>query len=79
MIPRKKCPNPDCMWIGTTNSYKCEYCKTTLVSAESRGAGDRVTVLRRRDKYGRIIYEHPDIEKIRVKGNGKKDGGRTYV
>ena len=67
-MKRKKCLN--CMWIGTTNDYKCCMCNNTLVDADGPGNGGIRTVLRRRDKYGNIIYENPEIDKIRVKGHG---------
>lgn len=71
MIPKKKCLNPDCMAIYVTNDVRCKYCgKYTMTDAESKKMSGIRTTLIRRDQYGNEIYRHPEIDKIKIKGNG---------
>lgn len=61
LIPRKKCLDPQCLWIGSTNSYSCPGCRgNTLTSALGSFSDLKTKTIVSYDTYGNIVIDNRD-------------------
>lgn len=58
---RKKCPDPSCRWIGSTQRHFCPICDHTLTSAAGGPyANHKSQTVLRYDHKGNIIEDNRD-------------------
>ncbi len=75
LIPRKKCLDPQCMWIGSTNSYNCPGCHgTTLTSAVGSFSDLKTKTIVSYDMHGKLVVDNRDDFPSKMDWEALKNG-----
>ena len=77
LIPRKKCLNPDCMWIGSTNSYTCPTCRgTSMTSALGQYSDLKMKTIVSYNSHGELIVDNRDSFPNKMDWEALRNGNR---